>query len=232
MSELGPPINTDVAVAITRLYQHRQPKESLEKIRSECKLPENCKSISVPKVNPEVWSVMPQRGRQSDFSLQVTQQQVTTASIILAKITETLFDADASKLVASRQDLLKSSLEALTVLGGLTQDINQKRKNEIRPFLNKDISAICSAASSTELLFGDNLADQLKNAKATTSIIRTTQAKSFYKPHRFTPYKTSVINNSLNWRGSPQMNRGNFRGRGTRGRRPNHQQSPRHYNNQ
>jgi len=105
-----------------------------------------------------------------------------------------------------RADLLKLSLEALSSLGDVTQDITQTRKNEIRPTLSKEFQGICSSQNKpSEWLFGDNIADQLKASKATANVLKATIPRPNF---RHVPYNRGGGNRSLNFRGAF------FRGRG------------------
>ena len=103
-----------------------------------------------------------------------------------------------------KEELLKMSLEAASVLGNLMQDFNQKRKLEVKPFLNKDFVGICNEGnSSAEWLFGDNISEQLKNSKATANVVRSTLKSQGRGAVRFNPYQRQNQNNfrgNLNWR--------------------------------
>jgi len=213
-AEYGPAINSHVGTSVSRLYQNKQPKEKLDKLREEYRTPENCKLLCVPRVNQEIWSSLPAKVRHVDFGMQAQQQYVTTASVILTKLAEKLFTVNVSQLPTQRDDLLKSVLESLTVLGALSQEINQKRKLDMKPFLSKEISTICSNSESTDLLFGDNLSEQVKLAKATNNLVRSTQPlRQGFKGNRFSPYKPREnVSTPLNWRGPPRRggNRGRF----------------------
>jgi len=211
-SDYGTEIQADVASSVSRLFQQRQPKESLDKIKAYAKIPSNCKALVTPKINTEIWSLLPQRVRQSDFhQYQTMQQQIGTASVLTAKIAEKLFSSNGSDWKDIRQDLLRTSLDTLTVLGNITQDINLRRKLDIKPNLNKDIASICSSSVASEWLFGENLAEQLKAAKTTSSVMKTTMLKQSYRGNRNVPYPTGT----LNFRGPPRGRGGaNFRSRG------------------
>jgi hypothetical protein len=91
------------------------------------------------------------------------------------------------------------------------QDINYKRRQDIKPLLNKDFSQICTETNQpTEWLFGDNISDQLKNSRVTANVMRST-IKSSMRGNRFTPYVSNYSRGrALNYRAPLPFNRGGF----------------------
>ncbi len=93
VEEYGPDINGDVSNSVNKLFAVRYPKNNMDKIKDQYKIPNNCKSLRVPKVNKEIWHLLPQRTRQNDFSWQTMQHNVALASIISTKLAEKIFIA-------------------------------------------------------------------------------------------------------------------------------------------
>jgi hypothetical protein len=91
IEELGPDLNKDVATSIGKLYSHRYPKEHIDKLKEPLKLPANCKFLGVPKINREIWPLLPAKARQTDYSTQSLQKGVSYTSIMAAKLSEKLF---------------------------------------------------------------------------------------------------------------------------------------------
>lgn len=80
----GDPINDDVAKSIAGLYSCELSKNVRETLKEKWKVPENCKALAVPKVNPEIWAMLPPTSRQIDFGLQQQQQLVSMATVRLS----------------------------------------------------------------------------------------------------------------------------------------------------
>jgi hypothetical protein len=91
VQELGPDLQNDVALSINRLYSQKVSKETLDNLKVKYKIPNNCKWMGVPKINSEIWPLLPQRNRQNDYNQQVNQQSIALTSTINAKIAEKLF---------------------------------------------------------------------------------------------------------------------------------------------
>jgi len=227
--DFGPDLQSDVAVAVKRLFTNKPSKEKIDLIKVDNKLPANCKELAVPKVNHEIWSMLPPRAKQIDYSNQVIQQQLGTASVILSRTAESIFNAGNKIEKSTRDALLKQSLDSLSIIGNIMQDLSLKRKQDIRPYLSKEASAICSSSQSSEYLFGDNMTEQLKSAKATANVLKASVTRpSSFKGQRSMPYKprnesTLTQGRSLNWQGPPLHRRGGMMNRWNRGKRSTHQ---------
>lgn len=218
--DYGPDIQNDVAQSVSRLFANKQPKEKIDSYKTEHKLPSNCKSLGISKVNPEIWNMLPQKIKQTDYAHQLQQQQISLAAIMSAKTAAIIFRAGEKIEHSTRDILLKLCLETVTVLGSSMQEVNHKRKLDIRPALSKEASSICSTASTPEWLFGENITEQLRSAKTTANVLRTSVGSVGYtKNLRYTPYKSQFnAQKNLNWRGPPQFRRGGYQTRSWRGR--------------
>jgi hypothetical protein len=227
----GPDLQNDVAESVKRLFPNKRPKETLDAYRTEHMIPSNCKELSVPKVNSEIWSILPPRTKQVDFAHQTHQQQLGLAGVMTAKCVDILFNSGGKMDKAIRDQLLKLSLESLSVIGNASQEISQKRKQDIRPSLSKEASAICGASSTSEWLFGENIAEQLRSAKVTANVMRSSVGRVPLRSSRFTPYRSPFNNGrSFNYKGPPPFRRGGNNWRANRGRsllnRPDYSNRP------
>lgn len=210
--DFDPPINEYVAKSINDLYSTAvSAKNSKEGMKSKLRIPENCQSLGVPKVNPEIWSLLPSNLRQKDFSLQQFHQTLSTASVSVAKIADVLFTTKDQISQPLREFLLSSTMEAAAVLAQASEEMNKKRKNEIKPALNKEFIGIC-ANSTTKggLLFGDNFPELLRSSKATSQVVKNV-VRIGSGQKRFHPYgRFSQTQSALNWRAPPHQARGGF----------------------
>lgn len=223
--DVGPELQQDLAQSINRLFNQKLSKDSMEKLQGQYKIPINCRAMGVPKVNSEIWSLLPQRNRQNDYNQQVQQQSIALTSNIVARMAETIFSPSEPLPMTIRENLLRMALDAEKVLGSLTQDIAQKRRVDIKPVLNQDVAGICSATIAPgEWLFGDNIAEQLKNSRATANVIRSSLQTS-RRNFRYSPFgQRGTFKSNLNWKtpsqrggynpqhrgGFSQQYRGNF----------------------
>lgn len=210
-TEYGDDLQKDVAESINDLYSGESNRSIIEKLREYYKIPGNCKSIGVPKVNQEIWPLLPSKVRQRDFNLQQNHQFISVAAVSLARMSEILFTTTDKIGQDLRTKLLKMSMEASTALSYAADELNKRRKLEIKPSLNNEFAGICSAKSAEGYLFGANLPDQLKASKSTAQIMRSSVMKQPYERQRFQPYRRD--NSHLNFQSpSPRMRGASYRG--------------------
>lgn len=75
--EFGPDLHVNVASSFSNLGKTVLSKEKIEELRKPFLTPANCKLLGVPRVNPEIWTVLPQKSKQGDFQ---SQQMLTILS--------------------------------------------------------------------------------------------------------------------------------------------------------
>ncbi|ODM91716.1 hypothetical protein Ocin01_14965 [Orchesella cincta] len=184
--ELGPAVGPFLAEAYNRTISRPLSKDNAEKLKLGLKIPENCSNFRVPKMNPEMWNNMPQEARIVDLKHQQLQQTLSQGLTVLVKMCDELSQAAAQMPKDVLTKVLKIGLDGANIMGTQMQELNQKRKSEMRPYLNPDIVDICSAKTPvSEFLFGPNLAETLKATKAASSVMKTTITS-----RRFRPYAT------------------------------------------
>jgi len=214
----GPPLMNVIAEGMTKAVSRALNKEAVDRITQQVKLPENCKEIGVTKVNPEIWNSLPNFARMNDLNYQKTQQTISHGLITLANVAQILAKSkDASPSITEAMTCLKNGSN---LLGIGFQDLNARRRAAMKPHLTPEYSGICSMKSiKSELLFGDNLEEELKKSKATSDLTRKVTNKT--RPHYRKPYARSSQSNPLNFnRPSPNyQSRGGGQNRGQNQRR-------------
>ncbi|OXA54511.1 hypothetical protein Fcan01_10790, partial [Folsomia candida] len=164
--EFGPDLNGAVAESFTNLSKTALPKEKFDEIKNLFLTPQNCKQLGVPRVNPEIWGVLSPKIKQSDFQNQQMQNTLSSSTVALAKLSEIIMQNSKQMPTNVSQDILRLAIQAAALNSKLFQELNMKRKQEIRPCLNNDIAAVCNTPSTPELLFGDYICDTIKATKS------------------------------------------------------------------
>lgn len=202
--DLGPEVTPFIAEAYRKTMERPISKETLERMKNDHKIPLNCKFFQVPKLNPEIWQNLNARGRLSDLKLQQVQNTLSLNLTFLVKISEEI-TKNTSKIPKDvSTKLLKLALESANVTGTQMQELNKRRRLDVKPFLSQEYHGICTAkVPPSEFLFGDNLADTLKSTKATASVIRSSSNKHRYHPYPSTSQRGSSLNSNRpsNFRG-------------------------------
>lgn len=183
----GPSISANIAEAFDRTAQRSISKENMEKLKANLKIPDNCKSFTVPKVNSEIWQNLRTRSRIMDLKLQQNQAGLSTALSALAQISDEV--AKSAKLMPKEAatKILKLSMDAGNLIGSQFFDLSARRRMEIKPFLNADYAGICnSSIKQSEWLFGENMSEALKASKTAASVMKTMNKTGRY---RAVPYQ-------------------------------------------
>ena len=194
-------------------------KEKLEK----CPRPVNCGKIIVPKVNPEIWGKLSRQAKGNDLQFSRLQTHLTKVGHIVVKSTDLLLKAKADSNKSYIDDLVRMNAHAIALLGHVSFEISQRRRESIKPHLHIDHAALCSSTMPvTNLLFGDELQAQLSHIRASNKFGNTTSttkvAMALRIPSLFlgrAPYQShsrlnSRARNTFNSSSTRTKNRVNF----------------------
>ncbi|XP_031341843.1 uncharacterized protein LOC116169806 [Photinus pyralis] len=155
----------------------------------------NCPLLEPPKVNREVKNSVSEATLARDSRLMAMQSRICSALSALGSAINILLieDEDTSRL------LVEKCSDAARLIADLHHEQSQARRMILKGALNKDLAATLTEVSVDGWLFGDNLSDRIKAAKAldkTTVELRARSASNPVAP-RAVP--------SLNFRGPPRF---------------------------
>ena len=149
-------------IANKRCGKHLDP-EKIKSLTERYKMPENCSDIIPIKVNNEIWIQLTPSKRKIDLQLSNIQQTVRKVAVTILQTANELLPKtkkEANKNLATR------SVDAIAMLGHVSHELYRLRREQIRPTLKPEFSAICTAdVANSPLLFGSDLPKQLKEAK-------------------------------------------------------------------
>ncbi|ODM94400.1 putative enzymatic polyprotein, partial [Orchesella cincta] len=211
--EFGTSIVPEIAESFNKLARQTASKERMDSWKQTLRIPENCRNLIMPRINSEIWNMLPTRARQTDYQTQHLQQLNSQSLVALSKIAEKLFMSKSVMPTSLCQDLLRMTMDAASLACTLNQEFVTRRKQAIKPSLSKEAALLCNVpASSTigsEYLFGENLAEQIKANRTAATIIKGPE-----KRNRYSPYPSQNYRGNLNYnRPSPQYQRGGQRSR-------------------
>ena len=175
----------------------------------------------MPRVNHEIWFILPNKAKQSDVHWQSLQASVSQTSVSKAKMADKVVSEGSILPGTWQADLLQMILETASINNATNQTIIQQRKKEMKPFVSSEASVICSSTNTTtELLFGDNFQDEIKASKSAMGAVKPKTYKgngplrssggSFHRtaPYRRTPGNYQRPHSNFGTRGQsrPQLN--------------------------
>lgn len=211
-NEFGPDIEKITAQAFQAIPTYQITKESHEKWKGEYKTPENCQNLVVPMVNAEIWNSLPLLAKTNDAKYQAMQQHLMRSLVALTRTMDVVMKNSARSVLPI---ILKPLLDSAKQTSVVIQEINQRRKNNLKNFMRQEYRSLCSSKlPTTKYLFGDNLEQSMKAVRATSAIIRP--PNETYR--RFHPYRQQAKPTPLNYNRPPQQtfNRGGAQFRGQR----------------
>ena len=147
--------------------------------------PENCDKVLVPRVNQEMWARLSNQAKRNDLRLASVQKVLVKIGAILAQCADKLMTAclehtNGGKM--SHEDmngLLGLQIDALALLGHANYDISLRRREGIKPTLNREYGTLCSSQIPvSSFLFGDDLRAQLNAIRASNCLGHTATKSS------------------------------------------------------
>ena len=174
----GPDIDKDLATILNGSMTKPLHDEKLKSLMDQYPLPNNCESLAVPKVTPEVWAKMTPPTRSKDIKLQKVEKFLSKAMISLGILTEEIVKEKGNE--HPKEDnpkenhstsMAKITLDAIRFIGQAQQELHHLRRIEIKPDLNPEYRHLCtSQITATKLLFGDDLAKSIKDLNETNKM--------------------------------------------------------------
>ena len=210
----GPKVQQQLADIAIKRWGNKLQSDKISSILGKHPQPENCEDMAIARVNPEIWAPLNAAKRKADLRLANMQQALKKATFSIVTTCDKLL---AVKSQIETKDMVTDSIDAIALVGHVVSEISSIRREQLRPSLKQEFQTICSnnVSPSSKLLFGDDLAKQIRDAKETSRIGQTVGA---YTKHdgsrnrrRHNPYQSGRHDKS-----NKGSSRQSFLGRGYR----------------
>lgn len=120
-------------------------KESKEKLKISLKIPNNCKQFVPPKINSEIWRILPSNARLSDVKNQQLQHTLSASLAALSKIANIVVSQKREIPKETTNSIVKLAMDAGNIIGDQIQVINSNRRQDVKKHLNPEYMGICNA---------------------------------------------------------------------------------------
>ena len=179
----APNVTEKLAKIVNLRWLNKLDETNLKEKADKYLRPINCDRLITPKVNPEIWGRLDRQTRGKDVRLSNLQTTLTKVGNITAKTTDMLLKARAEDGKVDVDNMVRMNTDALALLGHVSFEISQRRRDAIRPTLHKDYATLCAShVPITNFLFGDELQTQLNHIRASNKISSTASpSNSAYK---------------------------------------------------
>lgn len=176
-SGVGEALREDLTESIDFMMGQKLDKKLLDETSARYLCPDNCDSLSTPKVNLTIWDNMKTNTRKRDIRFQMVQTS------LLKGITAFAQSLPANSIPTDKQQ------DALALLCDANFAINSLRKDLIKPDMNPAFHHLCKPQHKvTKLLFGDDLGRQVKEIAEERKTMAGIMRQRFGKEQRFSPY--------------------------------------------
>ncbi len=128
----GPNVSQQLADILNQRWSSKLDESKLKSKMEKHDRPENCEKLSVPKVNPEIWSKLQHTTRGSDLRLANFQKTLVKVRAALTKSADSLLNIRAKQTSSDPElkqqlaDLVTNNMDALAVLGHVHVELTQR----------------------------------------------------------------------------------------------------------
>ena len=139
--KLAPDVHDQLAGIITTLCQKRLSDEVVKGKLAAYVQPGNCHTLTVTRVNPEIWSKLSSVIRSRDIKIQRVTNVIRQSMVAIASVAENLVTATRSDEALSKAKMatgLTALVNGLALMGNANQDLNQRRRENQRGDLNAE----------------------------------------------------------------------------------------------
>ena len=223
--QTGANINDKVAQVINTGMCTHVSRDKIKSVLEKYPTPANTPNVCTPKMNPEIWEVLPSFARMRDVALQRLVTLVVKLIVISAEMFDSFQDRSAPNTI--NKTLRSMFADQLRLSTALYTELNQKRRDSVKPHLKEEFKQLCrpTQKGSNELLFGDSLSDTVKSIGDSLKLTNVVSPR-IYRNAYTTPHGGSKKGQG---RMFPPTSRGSFSrgGRQWRGYRNPRRSAPR-----
>ena len=163
----GSPVGEEVARTTSQIWLKGRTAKVSKQLAEDNLRPEN---VEIHKIglNPEIYQAIPQSYRHKDVKSQGVQAALQVAAVPLVRMVDGL---KSGALKDKSNELAQMAFTSLSMISSANSQLNQIRREAIRPVLNSRYRSICvEPAAPSKLLFGSDLAERCKQAQTAAQL--------------------------------------------------------------
>ena len=213
----APKIKEEVAVTLNKLFKHGRSRAMTKEIIQKFPRPENL-NLKPLVLNEEIKGTLPKFTKLRDLKAQAVQTALCLAANPLAQLVSEAQDGDSP---IERKSVASAALASMSMLALANNNLNQIRRDSIKPNLKTKYQGICNPPKDeSDLLFGEKLAERMKTSETTANLgakLGGNKTSSGRGRGRYQPYPTYGLYGAHGNYGWPSSSRGRGRNRGGNG---------------
>ena len=170
----APAIDSSLAEIVKSLLLEKLPKDKLAAVQNKYLRQENCTNLVVPKINKQIWQQLRQETRNNDSAFQKAQ------SLLLSGLYAVLQTCNSSS--GQQKNVLT---HAAVLLLSSNRELSLKRRDLIRPDLNKQYASLCNSSTPvSSFLFGDELNKEVEELTKSHKLSSKVTPRKRMEPYR------------------------------------------------
>lgn len=186
----GPEVTENLAKVVDKLLRTKLTEEKLKEKQNLYFRPKNCEAMVPTRVNSEIWQQLLPHTRSQDIRMQKVQGLLLKGLMPLTQLTNTLLQLPEKVTNENRESIVKQALDALTLIAQANGELNQRRREVIKPDLNHQYQQLCNdQVPITSWLFGDELAKTCQDITNTNRVSQKVSGSGSHRPHRNQKYR-------------------------------------------
>jgi len=196
--QAGESLHRDIVTRWKQILENGLKSDVRDGLIKAYPTPKNCTTISAPKLNPEIAATMSQTSLKKDGYQIIAQSQLGAAlSAVGNGLTLLLNDEKAE----NKTQLVGMLGDAGRLLAGLHHSNSITRRAFITPSLGLSVKPIADKSPIDNFLFGENLAETLKAARALERTGKELRAEDTQSKRRPTKKhgESQIRKDNLNW---------------------------------
>ena len=174
--EVGSPLkNSKLAGIINNLFIEKLDEEKLEKLVKIYNKLKNCPNMITPKCNEEIWrgDILNTSRRSNDIVLQKIHMHTVKAACAMTDACDKIMKLNLKS--DQCREMITPVIDALALLGVVTAEINQFRREQMKDQLPANMQPLTkNAPSESEWLFDNGLSRRINQLNSmNTALIKT-----------------------------------------------------------
>ena len=167
----SPPLLDKLATVVNKMLRTKLSEDKLKEKQRLYTRPQYCETLVTTRVNAEIWAKLQSHTRSVDIRLQKVQALLLKGIVPILQIANTQLSSDGGKN-ENHKEMTRQALDAISLLSQANQELNQRRRELIKPDLNEKYQQICAEhVPCTDHLFGDELHKTLQDITATNRVV-------------------------------------------------------------
>ena len=171
--EVCKPVDDKLASIVNSLFLSNMEEEKIKELSKKYHIPENCPSVTAPRVNKEIWKGnLLSTHKHTDIRLRSIEKLNVMAAYSCIASCQIINGRMGKFKEDLTEEILSPLIDSLAFLGQSVNDMNQFRRDQIKPRLPAKMKELTNnVPPGSKLLFGDDLNKRISQINNTNTAL-------------------------------------------------------------